>query len=422
VKAGSDTIGRDAAAADGLRVGGPITHSVSAATQGNTLDWLAIALRPRMSWARLEPALSVVGSPGALLQMPARRLEAIGGRGLADAVAAAPEAGWWATALDWLGGQGHRLIAITDPDYPTLLRETADPPPVLFVSGRAELLHGPTLAVVGSRNPTPAGAEKARAFAAALSRCGITVVSGLARGIDGLAHEAALEAPGSTIAVLGVGPDVTYPKAHRGLQARIEAAGCLVSEQPPGMGMRHYAFPRRNRIIAGLSLGCLVVEAATASGSLITASDALEAGREVMAIPGSIHSPQSRGCHRLIRQGAVLVETLADILDALPLGPLEDGTSSARHRALRQPDSDRCSIGAALANQGDQGSDQPACTTPRSPLLKALGSEPSSLDALIARSGLDTPAVLAGLTELELDGLVGRTADGRFQRVYRGRV
>jgi DNA processing protein len=188
------------------------------------------------------------------------------------------------------------------------------------------------------------------------------------------------------------------------------------------MGMRHYAFPRRDRIIAGLSLGCLVVEAATASGSLITSSDALEAGREVMAVPGSIHTPQSRGCHRLIRQGAVLVETLAYTLDALPIGPLEDGTSSARHRALRQPDADRCSMGAALANQGDQGSDQPACAAPRSPLLKALGSEPSSLDALIARSGLDTPAVLAGLTELELDGPVGRTADGRFQRVYRRRV
>jgi len=385
------------------------------------LDWLAIALRPRLSWARLEPALAAAGSPGALLQMPPRQLEAIGGRGLAEALAVAPEAGWWATALDWLEGEGHRLVAVTDPDYPALLRETADPPPVLFVSGRAELLHGPALAVVGSRNPTPAGAENARAFAAALSRCGITVVSGLARGIDGLAHEAALEGPGSTVAVLGVGPDVTYPKAHRGLQARIEAAGCLVSEQPPGMGMRHYAFPRRNRIIAGLSLGCLVVEAATASGSLITARDALEAGREVMAIPGSIHSPQSRGCHRLIRQGAALVETLADILDALPLGPLEAGAASGHSVSARMSAADAARE-AARPDNSHSASGQSPETTSRSTLLTALGSEPSSLDALIARSGLDTPGVLAGLMELELDGLVGRTTDGRFQRIHRGRA
>ena len=193
--------------------------------------------------------------------------------------------------------------------------------------------------------------------------------------------------------MLGVGPDVTYPKAHRGLQTRIAAAGCVISEMPPGMGMQRYAFPRRNRIIAGLSLGCLVVEAATASGSLITARDALEAGREVFAVPGSIHSPQSRGCHRLIRQGAVLVETLADILDALPLGWLETGARAA----------------------ADSGPDQPP--TPAAPLLAALGSEPSSLDALVARSGLDAPGVLAGLMELELDGLVARMADGRFQRL-----
>lgn len=385
--------------------GGVAMQSDPGALTGDRLDWLAVALRPRLSWSRLEPALAATGSPAALLQMPPRQLEAIGGRGLAEAVAVTPEATWWAAALDWLEGDDHRLIAITDPVYPALLRQTADPPPVLFVSGRAELLCGPALAVVGSRNPTPAGAENARAFAAAVSRCGITVVSGLARGIDGLAHEAALEHPGSTIAVLGVGPDVTYPKAHRGLQARIEAGGCLVSEQPPGMGMRHYAFPRRNRIIAGLSLGCLVVEAATASGSLITAREAVEAGREVMAIPGSIHSPQSRGCHRLIRQGAVLVETLADILDALPLGPLEAGAGRA--------------VGASGGSPLTQGAVASGAAS-QAPLLSALGSEPSSLDALIVRSGMDAPGVLAGLTELELDGLVGRTADGRFQRIHRG--
>ena len=382
--------------------GGASGHGVGArqgdAGPDDREDWLGVALRPRLSWARLEPALAAAGTPRALLQMNAKQLETIGGRALAEAIAASPEAAWWATALNWMEGEGHRLIAITDPDYPDLLRQTADPPPVLFANGRHSLLKGPALAVVGSRNPTPAGAENARAFAAALSRAGITVVSGLARGIDGAAHASALGQPGSTIAVLGVGPDVIYPKAHRGLQEQIAAGGCVVSEMPPGMGLQRYAFPRRNRIIAGLSLGCLVVEAATGSGSLITARDALEAGREVMAIPGSIHSPQSRGCHRLIRQGAVLVETLADILDALPLGRLEAGIGHAGH-----------TIGIA----GDPSASLPA----PSPLLVALGHEPSSLDALVTRSGLEIPAVLAGLMQLELDGHVGRTADGRFQRI-----
>lgn len=369
----------------------------SAGINAETQAWLGVALRPRLSWARLQPALSTAGSVAALLQMPGRHLQAIGGRALAEAVAATPEPAWQATALAWLECEHNRLLAITDPAYPALLRHTADPPPVLFATGRRELLQGPTLAVVGSRNPTPAGAENAQAFSAAVARCGVTVVSGLARGIDGLAHAAALGESGSTIAVLGVGPDVTYPKAHRGLQAEIATRGCLISEQPPGMGMRAYAFPRRNRIIAGVSLGCLVVEAATGSGSLITARDALEAGREVMAIPGSIHSPQSRGCHHLIRQGAVLVETLADILNALPLGPLETGARS-------------------VDDAGRKSHSDPAQATP---LLRALGPEPSSLDALVSRSGLDTAAVLATLTELEIDGHVMRTADGRFQRMAR---
>jgi len=369
------------------------------------LAWLGVALRPRLSWARLQPALAAAGSPRELLRMPARRLEAIGGKALADAVAATPGAMLWAKALAWLEdarAAGHRLIAITDADYPELLRQTADPPPVLFACGRHELLRGPALAVVGSRNPTPAGAENAHAFAAALSRAGITVVSGLARGIDGLAHEAALPEPGSTIAVLGVGPDITYPKAHRGLQARIASSGCVVSEMPPGMGLQRYAFPRRNRIIAGLSLGCLVVEAAHASGSLITAQDALEAGREVFAVPGSIHSPQSRGCHRLIRQGAVLVETLADILEALPACRFDGGVRDAIRADAR-------STGAAADGGPATGS----------PLLKALGEEPSSLDALVARSGLDVPGLLAALMQLELDGHLVRTVDGRFQRLHR---
>lgn len=292
----------------------------------------------------------------------------------------------------WLDGPGRRLLRLGDADYPPLLAGIASPPRELWVEGRIELLQGPALAVVGSRNPTPAGDENARAFARALSAAGITVVSGLARGIDGAAHAAALDGPGSTVAVLGVGPDIAYPRGNAALQRRIAEEGCVVSEFAPGTPARKGQFPRRNRIIAGLSLGCLVVEAALESGSLKTARDALDEGREVFAIPGSIHSPQSRGCHRLIRQGAMLTETLADILGALRL-PLEG-------------------LAPTLPSE--------AAPAPEHPLLPLLGDSPCTLDTLIERSGWDAASALAELTELELEGRVARTADGRFQRLWLG--
>jgi len=306
--------------------------------------------------------------------------------------------------LIYYEGQGANFWTPADPDYPTLLYEITDPPPLLYYQGRTELAQAvqtmPSVAIVGTREPSDYGQRWTRRLVQQLVSHDVIVVSGLASGIDRHAHGQALDSQGLTIAVLGTGVDRSYPWNNRALQDRIAQEGLLLSEHPNDTPPDRTYFPRRNRIIAGLSLGCLVVEAAPASGSLITARDALEAGREVLAVPGSIHSPQSRGCHRLIRDGAVLVETLADILDALPLGHLEAG--GGRRAAMAAG-----TVEAAL---------------PASPLLAALGHEPSSLDALVARSGLATPEVLAGLMALELDGHVGRTADGRFQRVHRGRA
>jgi DNA processing protein len=366
------------------------------ATADDRDDWLQLALRPRVYAARLRPALLQFDGPRGLLRSEPDAWRAVGGSALVDALQEAPHPAQLDAARDWLARADAHLIPLGDAAYPALLATLPNPPLVLFAQGQAALLQGPAVAVVGSRNPTPAGAENARAFAGALAAAGITVVSGLARGIDGTAHAAALPHPGSTVAVLGVGPDISYPKAHRGLQAAIAEGGCVLSEYPPGMAAQRYSFPRRNRIIAGLSLGCLVVEAAVHSGSLITAREAVDAGREVFAIPGSIHSPQSRGCHRLIRQGAVLVETLDDILSALPLAPVQ-----------------ACQTSTVIDTQ------TPACPDHNDhPLLRALGDAPTALDLVIERSGLDVANAMAELTALELDGRVARCADGRYQRLW----
>jgi DNA processing protein len=216
-----------------------------------------------------------------------------------------------AATLEWLADPAHQMLTLADEAYPDLLRQIDDPPPVIYLIGNPLLLHQPQLAVIGSRNPTPSGQENAREFARTLASAGLCITSGLAVGVDGAAHEGAL-ASGNTIAVLGTGPDRIYPAAHQELAHRIAEQGLLVTEFPPGVQARAENFPRRNRIISGLSVGTLVVEAALRSGSLITARLALEQGREVFAIPGSIHNPQARGCHGLIRQGAKLVESAQD--------------------------------------------------------------------------------------------------------------
>jgi DNA processing protein len=289
----------------------------------------------------------------------------------------------------WLqAAPARQIITLGDAAYPASLLDTADPPLMLYAQGRFELLQAPSVAVVGSRNPTPQGSDNARAFARHLSQSGLTVVSGLALGIDGAAHEGALDGDGSTVAVMGTGADRIYPARHRALAHRIAERGLLLTEFDLGMPPLPDNFPRRNRIIAGLARGTLVVEAALPSGSLSTAHAAVEAGREVFAIPGSIHSPQSRGCHALIKQGAKLVEAADDILVELRWGGRDAPRRAAREDAP---------VGG-------------------SPLLDALGHEPATLDALSARTGLGAADLNAQLLELELDGRVARLPGGLFQR------
>ncbi len=299
------------------------------------------------------------------------------------------------------------VVVLGDPRYPALLLQTADPPLLLFTLGRAELLSTPGVAIVGSRSATPQGMENAWEFAHFLSECQLTIVSGLAMGIDGAAHEGGLTGPGSTVAFVGTGLDRVYPAGHADLMRRIAEHGLVASEYPLGASAHPNNFPRRNRLIAGITHGTLVVEAAVESGSLITARMALEAGREVFAIPGSIHSPQSRGCHRLIQEGAKLVETGADVLHELRLG-LSD---SARHAVLS------ASQASLFATAADHAEDSGG---PDSALRAALGHDPVTFDVLSARTGMPSDQLAARLLELELAGVVERLPGGLLQR--RGRA
>lgn len=288
--------------------------------------------------------------------------------------------------LAWAQQPGQRILALGDVDYPPALLEIPDPPSLLFVRGQAELLRQPGLAIVGSRNATPQGLRDAAAFAQHLATQGCCIISGLALGIDAAAHRGALAANGATVAVTGTGPDRLYPARNRELALAIAEHGVIVSEFPLGTPAQAANFPRRNRIIAGLSRGVLVVEAALESGSLITARLAGEQGREVFAIPGSIHSPVARGCHQLIRQGAKLVETAADILEELG------------QTALRTPV-------------------PPTPVHAEHPLLTALGHAPCSLDELVARSNMAADSVLAELLMLELSGEIAALPGNRYQKL-----
>ena len=311
-----------------------------------------------------------------------------------DAVRAGPDAGQFEAERVGLDDPSNHLVAITDPAYPPLLREIPGAPPLLFVRGDTTLLRAPQLAVVGSRNPSHGGCDNARAFSEQLIRAGLVVTSGLALGIDACAHAAALDAGGQTIAVAATGLDRVYPSAHRELAHRIAAQGALVSEFALGTPPRREHFPRRNRLISGLSLGVLVVEAALRSGSLITARLAAEQGREVFAIPGSIHSPLARGCHALIRQGAKLVETAQDVLEEL--GALAGFVA--------------VSSGAAAPPPG--APPDPA----QQELLDLIGYDPVEMDALIERSGLTPGRVSSMLLLMELRGLIEARPGGRVQR------
>jgi DNA processing protein len=308
-----------------------------------------------------------------------------------------------AQADAWLTRPGHRLVRWDEPAYPGLLREIADPPVVLFVRGDPDALGWPQLGIVGSRNASQAGLEIAREFAADLGRAGFCITSGLARGVDSAAHTAALDTGAKTVAVCGTGPDIVYPKRNRRLAERIAAGGAVITEFPPGIRPRPAHFPRRNRLISGLSLGVLVVEAGVHSGALITARLAANQGREVFAVPGSVRNPLARGCHRLLRDGATLVERPADVVNEIG--------SLLGHCAL-----------AVEQNTATARRAMPASTEPEAArLLERMGWEPVSIDQLVRWSGLTTAELCSMLLDLELAGRVEALAGGQFQRRGEGR-
>lgn len=361
--------------------------------------WLALARTPG-SRATLGALLQDLGTPEALFTAPERRLRTAGLSDAAVAWIAAPDAALIDADLRFLAATGTALVPRGSPHYPPLLAQSPDAPLLLFVRGDPALLAAPQLAVVGSRNPTSNGARDAEAFAAALAGAGLAITSGLARGIDGAAHRGALAAGGRTLAVCATGLDRVFPAAHRALAREVAARGALVTEYPPGTPPLKHHFVERNRIIAGLALGTLVVEAAAQSGSLITARYALEAGREVFAIPGSIHNPLAKGCHRLIRDGAKLVETANDVLEEL--GALAE--LALEPRPARAADGGEAARAAPLDDESRR-------------VLHEVGWEPTPFDLIVERSGLPTPVVSSTLLMLELQGRVSAASGGRYSRI-----
>jgi DNA processing protein len=353
--------------------------------------WASLHLLPGLGPRAFFDLLKAFGGPKEVLASSQASLKRCVSGEVAEAIRKGPDGGQLERTLAWLALPGHSLVTWDDADYPTLLLAIADPPPAFGYVGRRELLNRPALAIVGSRNATPQGLEHAEAFAAALSAGGLTIISGLAVGIDAAAHRGGLAGASSSIAVLGCGLDRIYPEANRDLADRLAEAGGLLSEFPLGAPPLRGNFPRRNRLISGLARGVLVVEATLNSGSLITARIAVEQGREVFAIPGSIHSPFSKGSHRLIKEGAKLVETAQDVLDELALPGLGPAEAAPPRRESLSP--------------------------AHAPLLAAMGTAPVAIDQLAARSGLPAEAIAAGLIELELAGRVAAAPGGRWQRL-----
>ena len=370
--------------------------------------WLRLALTPGVGPVTARELLAAFGLPDAIFAANAMQLGRVVGDALAR-VLAAPIAPEQAQAVDaalaWLGhDRNHHLLTLADSAYPAGLLSMPDPPPLLFAIGRLDLLAQPALAIVGSRSATQQGAATAESFAAGLARAGLTIVSGLALGIDAAAHRGALRAAadgarGSTIAVVGTGIDLVYPASNRRLTEQLREEALVLSELPLGTPAIAHNFPRRNRLIAGLARGVLVVEAALRSGSLITARLAAEQGREVFAIPGSIHSPVARGCHRLIKEGAKLVESVQDILEELRI----------EAPAIQRQDDDALPAGRA------DGGLQPG----QAAVLAALGHDPVDLDTLAARTRQATGELTGTLLELELAQHIERLPGNRYQRLRR---
>jgi DNA processing protein len=367
------------------------------------VGWLKLALTPGLGPAALERIGLEPEHWGELHELPLAELRRLGFGDLQAQQLRLPDPEWFDRALAWLDHPSHHLVTRIDPLYPPLLARIDDAPPVLFVNGDPGCLPAPQLAVIGSRKATRGGLEIAAEFAGRLARAGLTVTSGLAAGIDGAAHQAAIDAGGQTIAVAGTGPDQVYPARHRDLARRIVDNGAVVTSFPPGVGPRPGNFPARNRIISGMSVGVLVIEAGMRSGSLITARLAGDQGREVFAVPGSIRNPLARGCHRLIRQGARLVETAEELLE--DIAPLV-GELAGELRARLDQDSEAGETGVE-AGDGE---------TPAGRLLEVIGHDPVSVDRLIEHTGMSTSEISALLMELELEGRVSPLGGGRYVR------
>ncbi|HET9113167.1 MAG TPA: DNA-processing protein DprA [Burkholderiales bacterium] len=354
-------------------------------TSGELHAWLGLSLTRGLGDTSFRALLAAFGGPEQIYAAPRSKLSQYLTADLSNTITRGINRERIDSTLAWLENSGNHLITLADSDYPQRLLEIPDPPPLIYLKGRRELLNRPGLAIVGSRNATPQGLLNAEAFAQNLAEAGLTIISGLATGIDAAAHKGSLKGKGGTIAVVGTGLDIIYPARNKTLAHAIVEHGAIISEFPLGTPSIAGNFPRRNRIISGMSNGCLVVEAAVQSGSLITARLAAEQGREVFAIPGSIHSPVARGCHALIKQGAKLVEAAQDILDELNLS------------GIRPAD-------ARVEDNND-------------PLWRAMGFDPASFDVLAQRSGLTAPALCAMLLERELLGQIAKLPGGLYQRI-----
>jgi DNA processing protein len=352
-------------------------------------SWLQLALTPGLGPATFQRMLRQFGLPHVILARKRSELASFTTPAVIAALDSEAVAQAVARSLAWVSQPGCAIVTLADETYPRLLLEIPDPPVLLYAQGRVELLAGPALAIVGSRNATQQGEANAESFARALGDAGLTIVSGLALGIDAAAHRGGLAGGASTIAVLGTGVDVAYPSRNAVLAAQIAERGLLVTEFPLGTAPAAQNFPRRNRLISGLARGCVVVEAALASGSLITARAAAEQGREVFAIPGSIHSPLSKGCHALIKSGAKLVESAEDVLTELAGFRPSAFASTTREIPPAQ----------------DSG------------LLAHMGHDPVDVDSLCSRAGMSAEQVSSELLRLELDGRVAALPGGLYQRL-----
>lgn len=350
--------------------------------------WVALSQIHGLGGQGFCQLLRNFGDPAAIYAASLNQLRAVVSEPVANEITAGPDMDALAPTLDWLRQANNHLVTLADSDYPRQLLEISDPPPLLYCKGHTRWLNTPSIAVVGSRNSSPQGEKNAADFAEALCQRGLCVVSGMALGIDGAAHKGALKASGATVAVVGTGLDIVYPARHRDLAHQIAEYGLIISEFPLGTPSKAQNFPRRNRIISGLALGTLVIEANVQSGSLITARLAAEQGREVFAIPGSIHSPLSKGCHQLIKQGAKLVDNIQDIVDELGIFT----TISVQDHS------------ATIASES-------------SSLLDCMGFDPISMEVLIDRSGLTSENLSAMLLVLELESKVATLPGGRYQRI-----